>query len=146
MLEGTKYERKEAKSNIIFVPVFFFMKRLILVTILIFANEFLWFQIALLNFMALASLIYTVWFMPFDSKQSSLVEAFDDCTVLLITYILWSFAHIVREPETTNDLGYVFIAIIFGNILLHLVLMLLQLGKHVKLSIKKYCNRRNVKA
>ena len=125
MLEGTNYERKEPKSSIIFVPVYFFMKRLILVAILIFANEFIWLQIALLNFMALASLIYTVWFMPFDSKQSNLVEASNECTVILITYLLWSFAHVVREPETLNGLGYVFIAIIFGNIFLHLVLMLL---------------------
>ena len=144
LLEGTKYERKEPKSNIILVPVYFFMKRLILVAILIFAREFVWVQVALLNHMAIATLIFTLWFMPLESKLSNLVEAFNECTVLLLTYLLWSFAHIVREPETLFDLGYVVMGVIFGNVFLHLVLMLFQLGHSIKLRVKKYCNRRNV--
>ena len=123
LLEGAKFGRSESRWYIILLPVFFFVKRLILIAILIFASHCIWVQIALLNSMALATIIFTLWYMPWESRQDNYLEAFNEATILLLTYHLWSFANIVREPETLYDIGYVFVGATLANILVHLVLM-----------------------
>ena len=123
LLEGSRYGRFKSRWFIILIPVYFFMKRLILIAILIFASDCIWVQIALLNSMALATIIFTLWYMPWESRRDNYLEAFNEFTVLLLTYHLWSFANIVREPETIYDIGYVFIGVTLGNMFVHFVLM-----------------------
>ena len=106
LMEGTKsasegQEEEEAKRcYLIFVPILFFTKRLVFVSFLIVANEYLWVQVATLNFLALASIIYVLWFRPMESRQANLIEVFNDYTLLLLTYLLWCFTDIIGEPET----------------------------------------------
>ena len=77
------------------VPALFFVKRIIMVLILIFAKDYLWVQVALLNFMALSSMMITVWYLPYDSKKANFFEAFNDCTMLVLTYHAWCFTDFV---------------------------------------------------
>ena len=98
------------------------------------AHEYLWVQVALLNFTALTTAIFTLWYMPMESRVANLFEIFNDCTLLLLTYHLWCFTDIVGEPETRYELGYVFIGVSLGNISVHLVFMLLAIIIRAKLS------------
>ena len=127
------------------VPVLFIAKRLAFVSVLIVANEFLWVQVALMNFTALASVSFTLWYMPMETKQANLFDAFNDCTLLLLTYLLWCFSDIVGEAETRYDLGYWFIGINFGNIAVHIIFMIAATILSAKLFVKRCKNRRNAK-
>ena len=87
-----------------------------------------------LNFTALASVSITLWFMPLDSLKANILEVYNDCTLLALTYLLWCFTDMVRESETSYELGYYFIAVCLGNIAVHMVIMLGESGKKAKLS------------
>ena len=100
------------------------------------AREYLWVQVALLNFTALTTASFTLWYMPMESRFANLIECFNDCTLLLLTYHLWCFTDIVGEPETRYELGYVFIGVSMGNVGVHFVFMLLVTLSRAKLALK----------
>ena len=121
-MDGTKArEEKSSGFYLIFVPIFFFAKRLIFISFLVTANYYLWVQVAILNFTTLASIVYMLWFRPLNS---TLVEVLNDYTLLVLTYFLWCFTDIIKEPETRYELGYVFIIIFLGNLAFHMILMI----------------------
>ena len=122
----------------IFVPIFFFAKRLVFVSFLVVANAYLWVQVATLNFLALTSIIYMLWYKPMETLQANLIEVFNDYTLLVMTYFLWCFTDIIGEPETRYELGYVFISIILGNVALHLILMITSILMDLKLKYKRH--------
>ena len=136
MLEGANYGQDQTKRHLIFLPVIFFLKRLAFVLVLVLAREYLWVQVALLNFTALTTATFTLWYMPMQSKMANLFEFFNDCTLLLLTYHLWCFTDIVGEPETRYELGYVFTGVSLGNVSVHLVTMLLETFIRAKLALK----------
>ena len=144
LLEGTAANKGSQAGGkpVIFVPVLFFAKRLLFVSILVAANGYLWVQVALLTLMATATVIYTLWYMPLDSRKANLVEVLNECTLLLLTYHLWCFADIVGEPDTRHQLGFFFIATTQGNIAIHLVLMIIETIHQLKLRIRRCLNRR----
>ena len=152
MLEDTKYKRKSIRSNylskgsLIMVPIFFFAKRLCLVLILLGAGSYLWVQIAMLNSMAVASIIYVMWFMPFENKSMNYIEVMNEVTLLLLTYTLWCFTDFVPEAETRHLLGFVFIATSQGNVIVHLILMVCETMKRIELGCKRCINRRKASA
>ena len=103
LLEGTQYDDPEkTKKYLILLPTLFFAKRLLFASLLVGESEFLWVQIALLNFSTLASLMYVLWYMPLESTRANLFEVFNDVTLLLLTYLLWCFTDLIAEPETRN--------------------------------------------
>ena len=95
LFKGTQVDRREQKWALLMVPALFFVKRIVMVLILIFAKDYLWVQVGLLNFMALSSMMITVWYLPYDSKKANFFEAFNDCTMLVITYHAWCFTDFV---------------------------------------------------
>ena len=90
---------------------------------LVVANRYLWVQVATLNFLALASIIFLLWFRPLES--TNLVEVFNECTLLVLTYFLWCFTDIIGDPVTRYELGFVFIAIALANVAYHLISMII---------------------
>ena len=112
---------------------------------LIVADSYLWVQIALLNSLSLASIMITLWYMPLESKKANVFEALNDGTILVLTYHLWCFTDIVKEPETRHELGFMFIAVCLSNIVTHLVFMLYETGIRIKLVCKRQSNRRKSK-
>ena len=96
LLEGTKYDdSKKAKGYLILMPTLFFVKRLLFVSLLVGASEYLWVQLAFLNFATLVSLMYVLWYMPLESTKANLFEVFNDVTLLLLTYLLWCFTDLI---------------------------------------------------
>ena len=82
--------------------------------------------------------MYVLWYMPLESTRANLFEVFNDVTLLLLTYLLWCFTDLIAEPETRNELGFVFIAIALGNVALHLITMVLE----SLCGIKEKCKQR----
>ena len=53
-----------------------------------------------------------------------MIQVFNDCTLLLLTYTLWGFMDAIDDPELAYEIGFVFIAIDLANIAVHFYLML----------------------
>ena len=83
--------------------------------------------------------------MILESKKANVLQALNDCTLLILTYNLWCFTDIVWEPETRERLGYVYVAFCLSNISVHLVIMLSESFYRIKLSFKRCINRKKAK-
>ena len=94
------------------------------------------------NMLTLGTVIFTLWYWPLETKKANLFEAFNDITLLLMTYHMWCFTDIVPEPETRHMLGFSFIAVSMMNILVHLVTMLLESGIKMRQACSKCFWRR----
>ena len=140
LLDGTKWNHKEPNWNLIFVPVIFFTKRLLIACTIISAKDYLWVQITSLHLMNLISAIYTLQCSPLATKKSHAFEVFNDCTLLVLTYCLLCFTDFIPEEDTRHKLGYVFITVSLGNIALHLVFILLETFLLAKLRCKRRIN------
>ena len=126
------------KRYLILVPALHFMKRLLFVSLVVVAPEFIWLLVALLNFTALSSASFTLWYMPFDGRRANLFSVFDDVTLLLLTYLLWSFSDLFDDPVLRNNLGFVFIAIDLGNVVVHLLFLAYDSFKKIKMRCMRY--------
>ena len=73
--------------------------------------------------MALGSMIFTLWYMPFETKEANLFEIFNDCTQLVLIYGLFCFTDFVKEPETREEVGSAYIGVSLGNMTIHLLFM-----------------------
>ena len=120
-----------------FVPVLFFMRRILFVFIALVMREYFWVQLASINFVALGAVIFIMWARPLETRQANISETFNDCTLLVITYHLWCFTDIIPKPETRNYLGFTFIGTSLGNIVIHLISMLLSSLARAKLECKR---------
>lgn len=96
---------------------------------------------ASLNAMALGSMIFTAWYMSFESRKANKFEVFNDGTTLVITYHLWCFTDFLDEPETRSLLGWSLIGVLVANIATHLVSMIVSQYYIAKVS----CRRRKAR-
>ena len=90
------------KWYLLLVPALHFTKSLLFVSLVVISPNFVWLQVALLNFTCLISAIFTLWYMPLDGRRANLFSAFDDVCLLLLTYLLWSFTDNERNLELRN--------------------------------------------
>ena len=137
LLAGTDIKNFEQKKNLLFFPVIFFLRRIMFVTIVVSVRSVFWVQVASLNFMALGIIIFVMWSRPLETKQLNFFETFNECTLLVMTYHLWCFSDFVKEPETRNKLGFVFISVSLGNIAVHLITIMISAIKKCRTSCRR---------
>ena len=124
LLDRTDYNQPTPKWYLILLPVLFFAKRLLFVSLAVTANNHLWVQLHLLNIITVCSIMFMLNF-PLDSLKANLLEIFNDVTLLFLIYLLWSFTDMIVEPESRHELGFFFIGVALFNISVQLVLMLI---------------------
>ena len=137
LLKGTRVKRHRQKNSVLFVPVLFFMRRILFILIVILMRQYFWVQLASINFVALSAVIFIMWARPLETREANISETFNDCTLLVMSYHMWCFTDIIREPETRNNLGFSFICISLGNISVHMTSMLLSSLARAKIACKR---------
>ena len=95
------------------------------------------------NFISVGLCIYLQWYKPFESKFNNNIETFNEATAVVLTYLLFCFTDYVPDAATRYDLGFIYNAIIFSNIAVHVIIMLFGSFHTTKLSIKKRCQKKN---
>ena len=95
LLEGVDLERKEIRWIVLLVPVFFFLRRLLMGLTLIFWSDFLWGQICIQFFLSTALVIILGWFRPLDSSFTNNMEILNEMTTLCILYMIMCFSDFV---------------------------------------------------
>lgn len=124
LFEGKRVEKNTKKWTLILASAAFFVQRMSVAMILVLAKDYLWVQVASINTMALAGIVFNTWYKPHESKVDRHFENFDDVTTLLFTYLLFCFTSFVPSAETRSELGLCFIGVMFANIAVHLFRML----------------------
>ena len=102
------------------------------------ASGTLWVQVNLICQLALLSAGLTLWYKPYKSTKTNTLEAFNDCTLLALTYFMWCFTDMGPNVETQHELGYIYIGVTMANIAVHIAVMLAENA----ILIKRKCRRR----
>mmetsp|Transcript_15593 Transcript_15593/g.18532 ORF Transcript_15593/g.18532 Transcript_15593/m.18532 type:complete len:82 (-) Transcript_15593:422-667(-) len=69
-------------------------------------------------------IILLQWWKPLEDAYSNYMETFNECTMLVLLYIMMLFSDFVPDAEMRSVMGIVYIAIVctFGGV--HLSIML----------------------
>ena len=126
------------------VPIIFFYRRLIFITSIIYLRFNILALIMIQIGMILFQLSVIHLLRTFVSKASLWKQTQDECTYLLLFYILMCFTDFVPDPEQRSKLGIVYISIMFINIGLHLIILLRSTLSSLKLGLKRCIARRNL--
>ena len=81
--------------------------------------------------------IYFQSYRPLAENSLNRIEAFNEATILLLTYFLFCFTDLVPEAVTRYELGFVYIATNFVHLVVHIVIMLRSSFVKIRQSCRK---------
>lgn len=61
----------------------------------------------------------------------------NECTIVILCYLLFSFTEFVPDPLARYNIGFVYIVVVLLNILIHTVMILWDFVTNFKLICKK---------
>ena len=79
------------------IPILLLARRAIFVATVIYLADFTWAQLAIQNFVSLGAVIFIMWYKPMRSNRANRVEVFNECTILLLNYLLMCFTDFVPD-------------------------------------------------
>ena len=79
---------------------------------LVFWQDFLWGQVAIQFATSLALLMILQLGQPMESRFANNMETFNEVITLCILYLLMTFSDFVPDPQTRNESGKAFIAVV----------------------------------
>ena len=120
-LDGTKTDKPGLQVAVLIFAMVFFMRRLLLCLTLVFWTEFFWGQVALQFGLSTLLIIVIHWTRPLDSDFATRMETFNECTNMVVLYMLMLFSDFVGKPETRSQIGLIYIGVIICFALVHLV-------------------------
>lgn len=78
------------------------------------------------------------FFKHLETRQSLVIETFNEAIVLILVYIVMCFCgDFIDDPDMRNNLGYFYIGVIIFCISIHLLLLLISYFKVIKQALKK---------
>ena len=102
-------------------PAIFFYRRFIFTCSVIIFRKDIFALIIIQMGLIQIQLVVLHFLRVFESKAALWKQTQDECTYLLLLYVLLCFTDFVPDPELRNKLGIVYITIMFTNIGTHLV-------------------------
>ena len=90
--------------------------------------------------------MYLLWYRPFAQNSLNHIEAFNEATILVLTYFLLCFTDFVLDAETRYNLGFYYIATSFFNMAVHMFLMLRSSFIKARLSCRKRRYEKRIKS
>lgn len=81
---------------------------------------------------------YVAYFRPFKSTALNNLEVFNECSIILVIYCLFSFTDFVDDSSVKQTMGWVVIIIVLLNLLTNMATM-------IYLTVREACIRRKKK-
>mmetsp|Transcript_46376 Transcript_46376/g.61428 ORF Transcript_46376/g.61428 Transcript_46376/m.61428 type:complete len:128 (+) Transcript_46376:1572-1955(+) len=123
----------------------FFVRRIILCLTLVFWSEFFWGQISLQFLISTLLIIVIQWARPLDTIFATWMETFNECTNLILLYILMLFSDFVGDPETRSQIGIAYMVIIICFAAVHLFFLFADSAKSLAHKCKECSQKRKQK-
>ena len=120
-LSGTRTDKPGHYIPVLIFSMVFFVRRLLLSLTLVFWMEFFWGQVALQFGLSTMLIIVIHWTRPLDSDFATRMETFNECTNMVVLYMLMLFSDFVDKPETRSQIGLLYIGVIICFALVHMV-------------------------
>ena len=69
------------------------------------------------------SLFFVFLNRPFDEEITNRLDMFNEATTVVLLYMIYNFSDLIPDEENRYMVGYFFVAILFGNLSVHLTLI-----------------------
>ena len=142
LLAGTAVRAEKSSKALLAVPSIFFFRRAAFVLSMIFLGKYLCFQLLIQMSISMSLLMFLRTFKPLESDHLLRMETFNEFINLILTYVLFCFTSFVSEAETRSQIGYAYIGISLSNISVHLILLIIQTFKAIKLTLQRQFAKR----
>jgi hypothetical protein len=125
---------------VLYEPLLFYSRILILAAALLFLQRLRSFQIIIAVWLTVAMFIYVGLVEPYTDKNKTFFEQFNEFCILVIVYFLMCFADTVPDAAAQNQIGLMLIAFVILNLLINIgyVMYLAIKDAYVKLRLKYY--------
>ena len=123
-------------------PLFYYIRRWIFAFVVIFLNDYPFFQIAFLIINNLIELILEVFDIPSFFYTNNSLEMYNNYSILLITQCMLCFTDWVYDPDARTSVGWVMIILTSQNILVNLFLTSKQIVMDGYSMLKLLCHLR----
>ena len=118
------------------VPTVFFGRRIVFVCTLVFMRHIVWAQLAIQIGISLGNALFLQAFKPLKPIGANHIETMNECTIMLLSYLLMCFTDYVPEAETRSELGVSYMSVSLGASGIHLIILVVTNIKYVKLYIR----------
>ena len=127
-----------------FVPIFFFYRRLIFIASVILLRENVLGLFSIQISLILCYLTVLLLLKPLESRSALKKQTFDECTYLVLIYLLMCFTNFVPDPENRSKIGNAYISVMIVNIGVHLIILIGSTILSFRLKIKRCFARRSL--
>ena len=69
------------------------------------------------------SLFFVLLNRPFDEEITNRLDMLNEATTVVLLYMIYNFSDLIPDEENRYMVGYFFVAILFGNLSVHLTLI-----------------------
>ena len=137
LLEGLNVNWVGQKRGVLFMPIMYFIRRIIFAVTVVYWQTFFWGMIACQFAISTTMMIFLQWSEPLESKFATNMETFNEFTTLNVLYLVMCFSDFVGDAITRNKMGFVFIGILSFNVLVHMVNLVVRTILQFRLRIRR---------
>lgn len=94
-------------------------------------------QVQLIVLHSILMIIYITYVKPFEIRLLNLLEIFNEYSILVATYHLYSFTAFVPDPETQYQMGWSIIGITVFNMAVNVFIMIYKSIQSLKIAYKR---------
>ena len=126
------------------VPMIFFYRRLLFVYSALLLGNYLLVQLVIQISMIQFYLTILHSFRPQESRMSLHKQTFDECTYIILIYLLMCFTNFIPDPVIRSKLGVAYNSVMLSNVGFHLIMMVYSSIQSIVLMIKRIYARRHL--
>ena len=82
------------------------------------------YQVLLVDYLSLMLLAYYLSILPMNDKINNFIQIFNEFVVLTAIQLLFLFTDYVQDPEMRYDLGYYYLYMVAGNVIINLIILI----------------------
>ena len=143
LYEGLCLDMEDSKRRTaLLFPVFFVIRRLLFVASAIWLDGFIWSQIAIQFFVSVWMIIYLFHYWPFENRIFTILEVVNEVTTVLLLYHMLCYTDFVPDPWTRYIMGWSFILVTCGNLIIHVTLLARNSLVNLKNKFVEKCSRK----
>ncbi len=143
---GAAYEGlKEVDGEYITYELFFFYRRMLIITCVIYFDSSLITQFITVVVSGLAVVMLLSLRRPFKSPSRNRVEILEECAIMVTMYHIFCFTEFVPEPIVKHYIGYSLVACTLLHLAVYLSVKFSFWLKSKKRAIKVICYKRNAR-
>jgi len=122
----------------------FLYRRLVFAFVLAFCKVNVVLQVQLSIYCSLGLLIYLVKWMPMDAKRHNFLAIFNECVLLVCSYMLLLYTEYVPSPELRYYFGDYLLYLLYVNFGLNLSVLAYDIYEIVRMHCKRKLHHRKL--